>query len=154
VLACLLEVFRQKGEVVNGSDTSRGDARTVLLVEDDPLFRKVLTTVLSSLGLQPLVAESGEAALSALGSHPVDIVLMDYHLPGMNGLELARSLRARNVTSPMILVSGFLTDTMKTEAQAARVAKVLHKPMDMSALQETVVALLDEQGREGGRSTA
>jgi CheY-like chemotaxis protein len=139
---------------VNGSDTSRGDARTVLLVEDDPLFRKVLTTVLSSLGLQPLVAESGEAALSALGSHPVDIVLMDYHLPGMNGLELARSLRARNVTSPMILVSGFLTDTMKTEAQAARVAKVLHKPMDMSALQETVVALLDEQGREGGRSTA
>jgi DNA-binding response OmpR family regulator len=126
----------------------------VLLVEDDPLFRKVLTTVLSSLGLQPLVAESGEAALSALGSHPVDIVLMDYHLPGMNGLELARSLRARNVTSPMILVSGFLTDTMKIEAQAARVAKVLHKPMDMSALQETVVALLDEQETEGGRSIA
>ena len=119
--------------------------RTVLIVEDDPLFRKVLTTVLSSLGLQPLAADSGEAALATARSHRVDMVLMDYHLPGMNGLDLAKALRAQDISSPMILISGFLTDAMKSEAESASISKVLHKPMDMASLQNTVVALLQKR---------
>jgi DNA-binding response OmpR family regulator len=129
---------------VNGPANPMLSNRTVLIVEDDPLFRKVLTTVLSSLGVHPLVVDSGEAALEAAKSQQVDMVLMDYHLPGMNGLDLARSLRESNIASPMILISGFLTESMKVEAQEARIAKVLHKPMDMSVLQNSVVGLLEK----------
>jgi CheY-like chemotaxis protein len=131
---------------VSGPAVSQMSDRTVLIVEDDPLFRKVLATVLSSLGLQPLVVDSGEAALATASTHRVDMVLMDYHLPGMNGLDLARTLRARDISSPMILISGFLTDSMKSEAQEARIAKVLRKPMDMASLQNTVVSLFEKPG--------
>jgi len=135
---------------VNGLPDFRITDQTVLIVEDDPLFRKVLTTVLSSLGLHPLVVGSGEAALTAASTQHVDMVLMDYHLPGMNGLDLARSLRARDISSPMILISGFLTDAMKAEAFDAQIAKVLHKPMDMSVLQNSVVSLLEKPGTGTG----
>jgi CheY-like chemotaxis protein len=122
--------------------------RTVLLVEDDPLFRKALSTVLASLGVQLVAVESGEAALATAGTRSIDMVLMDYHLPGMNGVELARSLRDRNIHSPMILISGFLTDSVHHEAREAHIARILRKPTDMASLQDTVLTVLEQSGNQ------
>ena len=66
---------------------------TVLLVEDDPAARQGLDLALSRLGYGVRAAATGEAALDGLGEGPVDVVVLDVMLPGVDGFEVCRRLR-------------------------------------------------------------
>jgi DNA-binding response OmpR family regulator len=68
----------------------------VLVVEDDPVSRRVLTGMLASLGHTALVAEDGEAAWQQVVAGPVDVVVTDWMMPRVDGLELTRRIRARS----------------------------------------------------------
>jgi hypothetical protein len=63
--------------------------RTVLIVEDDDLFRKSLTTFVSSLGYTTVAARSAEEALDECAAESIGACVSDFHLPAMNGIELA-----------------------------------------------------------------
>ena len=112
--------------------------RTVLIVEDDHLFRKALTTFLSSLGFETYGVATGEEALREASWSNVDLVLIDYYLPGMNGVDLARALQARHLRARMILMSGYLPDAVRQEAHAAAIELVLCKPHDMASLHKSL----------------
>jgi diguanylate cyclase (GGDEF)-like protein len=68
----------------------------VVVVDDDPLVRLVLAKAVSSTGHVAMPTDSGEGALQLLGSNPVDVVVSDWMMPGMSGLELCRRIRARD----------------------------------------------------------
>lgn len=120
--------------------------RTILIVEDDQLFRKALTTFLSSLGFETYGVATGEDALREVSWSNVDLVLIDYYLPGMNGIELARTLQARHLHARMILMSGYLPETVRQEARAAAIELVLCKPHDMASLHKSLEhALVQEE---------
>lgn len=67
----------------------------VLAVEDDPVSRRVLTAMLQALGHEPIPAEDGESAWQRFRADPVDVVITDWMMPGMDGLELTQRIRGR-----------------------------------------------------------
>ncbi len=126
--------------------TSPERLRTILIVEDDQLFRKALMTYLSSLGFETCGVATAEDALREATWSSVDVVLIDYYLPGMNGIELAQMLQARNVRARMILMSGYLPRFVREQAHAASIEDVLCKPHDMSSLHQHLMSPSEQRG--------
>jgi two-component system response regulator len=115
--------------------------RTVLIVEDDDLFRKSLTTFVSSLGYTTVAARSAEEALDECAAESIGACVSDFHLPAMNGIELAEALRNRGHRIPVVLLSGCLTDEVRAEAKLAGIMMLLRKPADLGLLQQTIARL-------------
>jgi len=80
---------------------------TVLVVEDDPAIQELIRFTLQKAGLKPVAAPSAEAAQAALAAELPDVVLIDWMLPKMSGLALARELRGapRTAKLPLIMVT-------------------------------------------------
>jgi two-component system OmpR family response regulator len=79
--------------------------RTVLVVDDDPHIRDLLTFALRKAGLATREAEDGEAALNDLELHPSDLVVLDINMPRMDGIETCRRLRAKGDVPVLFLSS-------------------------------------------------
>jgi CheY-like chemotaxis protein len=121
------------------------EERMILIVEDDQLFRRALATYLVSRGFRTRVVATAEEALTSTEWPKVDLVLIDYFLPGMNGIELAKAIRARHIDHPrLVLMSGYLPPSIYDEARAASIEAVLHKPYDMEILNEKLQNLCEE----------
>ncbi len=80
---------------------------TILIVDDEPFNRKLLETMLQPEGYATVSVASGEEALACIAARPVDLILLDVMMPGMDGYEVARTLKASSATSniPIILVT-------------------------------------------------
>ena len=79
----------------------------ILAVDDDPIVLLNTVTILTDMGHQVLQANSGAAALEILGKEPVDLVLSDYAMPQMNGVELVTRAQAVQPDAKAIIVSGY-----------------------------------------------
>ncbi len=78
----------------------------ILVVDDEPGVRTALEGILTDEGYRVTSSHSGEDGLEALESSPVDAVLLDVWLPGMDGLETLKTLRERRIDSEVVLISG------------------------------------------------
>lgn len=88
------------------------NARTVLIVDDEPVNRLVLSRMAEHFGARIVEAGSGADALAVLRGQPVDLVLLDIHMPQMSGVEVVERLRARpgpNRDTPVVAVTGDTT---------------------------------------------
>jgi len=101
-------------------------ATAVLIVDDSKLARIVVGKAIAALQpeWQRIEAGNAEAALAAMESHSVDLVVLDYNMPGVNGLELAEQLRARYPGMPIALATANVQDEVIARARAANVAFV------------------------------
>lgn len=88
----------------------------VLLVDDDSAVREVTAGILGDLGYRVIEAGSGGAALDLLERERVDLVLLDFAMPGMNGAEVAREARARRPEVPILFVTGYADTTALDDA--------------------------------------
>ena len=77
----------------------------VLLVEDDEAIRRMVVTALSHAGYEVVQAESGEEGLVAFSQHPADVVVLDIRLPGRDGLEVCKTIRATSTVPIMMLTA-------------------------------------------------
>ncbi len=117
--------------------------KQILIVEDEPVFRSLLDSWLSSLGAETLVADDGVSALEQLINASPDLMICDIAMPRMNGLKLVEHLRNKGDQMPVLVISA--TDNMADIARALRlgVQDVLLKPVkDLNRLKETVFACL------------
>ncbi len=103
--------------------------RKVLVVDDDPVVRKSFDRVLSGKGYAVITAASGEEALRKLENEKYDIVYSDIRMPGVSGLEVAETVKARRPWTPVVIITGYGTDAAEARAKAAGVARFLHKPL-------------------------
>ena len=97
---------------VSQSGTTRGRPLRVLLVDDDPLVRAGLRTILSSASDLDVVAEAagGAAALTALSAHRVDVALMDVRMPGMDGITATKQITTLPDPPKVIVLTTFHLD--------------------------------------------
>jgi CheY-like chemotaxis protein len=119
-------------------------SKRVLLVEDDDLLRKSLSGFIGSLGYEVIAADSAEEALLLCQAGRVDLVLTDYRLLTMNGIDLILNLRKSGLDVPCVLISGFLSDEDRKRALDIRVSDILRKPWDLPRLQDLLPNLLGE----------
>ena len=122
-------------------------ASKILVVEDNPTTRKMFRVALESEGYSVIEAPDGATAILRMGEAP-DLVLQDFVLPDMNGVELNRRLRqhANGVDIPIIALSGFLSRMEEAEATNAAFNAYLLKPIEPSRLLDAVRGYLQDQG--------
>jgi CheY-like chemotaxis protein len=125
-------------------DDDREAGRTILIVEDNSLNRKLARNVLKTHGYRILEAESAEIALKLLAAHRPDLVLMDLQLPGLDGLELTRRLTAdpRNVGMPIVALTAHALEADEEKARAAGCVGFITKPIRLSEFPGQVAAHL------------
>ncbi len=124
----------------------------VLVVEDHPVNRAVTAEIVTQAGHGCETAESGEEALSALSARPVDVVLLDLHMPGMDGRETLARIRGGEAGSPdlpVYIVSADATPEASEETRALGADGFFVKPLDADALLRTLGALA-RRSREVG----
>ena len=127
--------------------------KTILLADDEDFSRKYLRTVLLAKGFQVREASNGQAALSLLNdsSLQIDALVTDIHMPGMDGLEIARTLRSRALpqrTMPVIALSARSDGDMITAAYEAGINDLLVKPVEPLVLFRKLNALLGGEMQE------
>lgn len=115
----------------------------VLVVEDDPVNSMLACEVLNGVQAHAVAVESGEAALLYLKDHPVDIVLMDFRMPGMDGLETTRRIRAGEAgqASRSLPVLGLTANAYLEDRQQcldAGMSDVLTKPIERRQLIQAI----------------
>jgi two-component system cell cycle sensor histidine kinase/response regulator CckA len=128
-------------------------ARTILLVEDNPITRKMLRFALDSEGYDVIDAADGQSALEACAARAPDVVVLDYVLPDMNGLQLLGAIRkqaAREV--PAIMVTGMVSRLAELRRRGGVATQFVAKPVEPSRLLEIVrLQLAAPSAKAGGR---
>jgi two-component system, sensor histidine kinase len=117
---------------------------TILCAEDNPYGRVILNTILTELGHRADFVASGEEAVEAV-KRGYDVVLMDVTLPGIDGLEATRRIRALADAAdrtPIVGISGRTDIGDEQAARAAGMDSYLRKPVSPSALSEAIAAVL------------
>ena len=105
----------------------------ILVVEDDPSIRKLITTTLKAHEYRYLSAANGQSAILEASSHNPDIVLLDLGLPDMDGVEIIRKISAWS-NMPIIVISARSEDSDKIEALDAGADDYLTKPFSVEEL--------------------
>lgn len=106
----------------------------ILIVDDDPSLRQVMSMQLEELGYHVLAASSGGEALQLLGSGPVALVITDYRMPGMSGMELLEKIRSDHPTLPVIMITAYGSIGNAVEAIKAGAFDYISKPLDFDQL--------------------
>src|SRR5207253_10790595 len=117
----------------------------ILIVEDDPDQAEALSAVLAAGEREILVAADGETGL-LLARAGVELIVADYMLPGMNGVQMVRRLREEKIATPVLIVSGEATVAVAVEAMKAGVLDFVQKPFDVDFFRARVAQAL-EMGR-------
>ena len=156
-LPCLPEAAAgAASEVPSGAAGHR-----ILVVDDNATSRTILETMLRRQGLAVDLAESGEAALAlieehnSLGGEPYSLVLMDWRMPGLDGIETTRRIRHELKLTEMpavLMVTAYGREEVVHAAEKAGVDGFLVKPVSQTLLHETVCALLGVDLPESGKS--
>ena len=121
----------------------------VLVVDDEELYRRALERILQRVGHAVVSARDASEALAIVAAQPIDLVLADIRMPGINGLELVRQIHEFAPDLPCIVITGYGGAEQSVEALRAGAFWYLEKPFDQGHLD--VVRRLVEQAIEMGR---
>lgn len=121
----------------------------ILFVDDEETLAEMAGEMLRKLGYDVKIMTSGIEALQLLTSSQgcYDLIITDQTMPGISGLDLARSIVTLHSGVPIILYSGYSTAISADEARDIGIRKVLMKPLSMTLLSQTVRQILDEKTR-------
>jgi DNA-binding response OmpR family regulator len=117
-------------------------AKHLLLVEDDPDIAKILADNLREEGYRVDVIADGDAALAAIAANHYDMLLLDVMLPGVDGLEICRRVRAGQVYTPIIIVSSKSSEVQRVVGLEIGADDYITKPFSMAEVVARVRALL------------
>ncbi len=133
-----------------------GGTEAVLVVEDEPALRALISVSLEKRGYTVLVAEDGAAAIRILENNPgdIDLVVSDIMMPKMNGLELRKKAILLVPEMRFLFISGYAEDTIGQTAHLPQDAGYLEKPFLPNELARKVRALLNENEANGRSSWA
>jgi FixJ family two-component response regulator len=122
-------------------------AKTMIYVVDDDLdVLGSLQFLLETDGFDVRTFKSGAALLGDAGSNDADCFVIDYKMPNMNGLDLVKRLRNRDISAPIILITGYPDEHISEMAATAGVRHVLRKPLLDESLIGHIRGALGERG--------
>ena len=121
----------------------------ILFIEDDPMNRRVVSDMLDVAGAAMTGAESAEIGLKLIEEQDFNIVLLDLRMPGMDGLEALRRIRARGDAKahlPVIVVTADTALDLRERCLAEGADEVMFKPVAMDSLFDAIGRMLAKPG--------
>ena len=110
----------------------------VLLVDDEKEFLEIMSERMESRGMVVTTADTAEQALSILEKETFDAIVMDFQMPGMDGMEALKSMKDKKPELQIILLTGYATVEKTVEAMKVGATDFLEKPADIEALSEKI----------------
>lgn len=128
-----------------GQEQGRGEK--ILVIEDEPLLRDLLTDFLSGAGYDVIKAGDGEEGIAVYREHAdaIDLVLSDIGLPKLDGEQVCNEILKTNPQAKVILCTGFIEEQKKTSLLEQGVVDVLHKPYKVAEVLSAVRSALDHR---------
>jgi CheY-like chemotaxis protein len=114
----------------------------VLVVDDEPVMAGMTALLVAMVGYEAIQCHSPREAIERIKSEPVDLLLSDYEMPSMNGLELVTQLRKDGYAFPVVIMSGQIGAVDLNRAERLGVLMVLEKPFGLREIQATLRAIL------------
>ncbi len=139
-----------RGAVVAAPMRPEGTERSgsVLIIDDEPSIRESLQTVLEMEGYRVETANDGEEGLSRIASEPYDVILLDYALPGRNGLDVLAEIRQHDPAMAVIIVTAFGTVENAVRAMQVGAVNFIQKPWDNEKLLADIQAAVGRRRAE------
>ena len=130
------------------ADASMVSGRHILFLDDNDSLVSLFERLLARRGGRVSAFSKAPAALAAVGADPAafDLVVTDYNMPGMSGLDVARAVRVLRADLPVAVMSGFVDTALSTQAIEAGVRAVIHKADDVAVVCAEIERLLDKTG--------
>jgi two-component system cell cycle sensor histidine kinase/response regulator CckA len=123
----------------------RGQGR-ILVVDDEPQVREVISRVLASCGYTVITAEEGREALERFGDGSgIDLVVLDMVMPGMGGRECLARLRQANAAVRVVIATGYTSDGSAQELLGEGALAIVEKPLDISSFAGLVQTILGKE---------
>lgn len=118
--------------------------KRILIIDDESRVAFFLQEGLKGLGdeYEVQASESAELALKQIDQHPFDLLVVDFRLPGINGLDLIKHVRNVNPDAKTILITAYGSPEIEKEAQRLDISRYLHKPFRIQELMHTVQGIL------------
>jgi len=113
-------------------------AKKILVVDDEPQVRQLMEQFLTDKGFNVRVAENGRQGLAALESFTPDLVLLDMHMPELDGIETLKQLAGRSPAPAVIMVT--VNDDVETTSRLLQLgaADYVPKPFDLDYLEQAI----------------
>lgn len=122
--------------------TSMSEKKKVLVCEDNPNIQLLLKIFFQKRGYEPIMAPDGVEAIELAKAHQPSLIVMDVIMPGKDGIEAVRELRASGVTTPIVMLTSKDYEEDRKRALAAGATVYLLKPFNPSELQKVVEPFL------------
>ncbi len=111
------------------------DSLRILIVDDDDVFRSIMTDRFARKGHHVTAAKDGAAAISAMGSKEVDAAVLDLRMPGMDGLELLSKVKQKSPAAEVLILTGHGTVETAVEAMKRGASDFLQKPCSLAEIE-------------------
>jgi CheY-like chemotaxis protein len=135
-------IEQKSNPVLPFSYAAIAESPLVLCVDDDPGILELLEDVLTACGLRAICTSDCSTALKLILTEPVDLVVLDYQMPEMDGLTLAQQIRNNKAHMPMILFSGALLPCEALDI----VSRIVRKGDGAMPLADAILETLTETG--------
>ena len=113
----------------------------ILLVDDDEWIRDSLCLLFEAEGCNLLALETAEEGLKALESQSYDIIISDYKLPGMDGLEFLRQIQGSHPSAVKIMITAYMNESLVSEGRKIGVQDFIAKPFSSETLEASLARL-------------
>ena len=117
-------------------------SQKILVVDDNDTIRGVVSKMLCRLGYAVLSADSGEKGLALFLRNKFDLVMTDFNMPGMDGINLAYYIKEKSPATQVVLMTGDDKEVILSKIKGTAVAKALFKPFTLVEMDKTVQGLL------------
>lgn len=143
------------GDIEQSRDILKGSHPRILVCDDEEDIRQLIRQMLERQGFEAAEAKNGSQALEMLQSQTFELLLLDFQMPNMSGLELLEAIRPVRPSLKVIMISGTADGALRRQALALGAVECLCKPFDLGTLTSIVMSTLGGQVGEcranGGR---
>ena len=112
--------------------------KKILIIDDDSLVLKTLQNLLSRQGYEVICAKSGEEAIRHLEFGDFNLIISDIRMPGQDGIELLKKIRANGLETPFMFITGYASENIPIDAIKLGARDYILKPFNLDELLESV----------------